>query len=239
MGSIELKQVRKEFGAVAVINGVDLKVEDGEFAVFVGPSGCGKSTLLRLIAGLEDISSGQILIDGKDVTERRPGAARPRDGVPVLRALSAYERARQHRLRAQDGQPERGRHRSEGQQGGGDAEPDRLSRPQAAPAFGRPAPARRDRPRDRARAEGVPVRRAAVQSRRGAARADAARDRRSAPRAQDDDDLRHPRSGRGDDDGRQDRRARSRLGRAGRLAARALQPAAMACSSPASSARRR
>jgi multiple sugar transport system ATP-binding protein len=72
MGSIELKQVRKDFAGVAVINGVDLKVEDGEFTVFVGPSGCGKSTLLRLVAGLEDISSGQILIDGKDVSTVGP-----------------------------------------------------------------------------------------------------------------------------------------------------------------------
>ena len=72
MGSIELKKVRKDFAGVAVINGVDLKVEDGEFTVFVGPSGCGKSTLLRLIAGLEDISSGEILIDGKDVSTVGP-----------------------------------------------------------------------------------------------------------------------------------------------------------------------
>ncbi|MGD0719709.1 MAG: sn-glycerol-3-phosphate ABC transporter ATP-binding protein UgpC [Roseiarcus sp.] len=72
MGSIELIKVRKDFGGLSVINGVDLKVEDGEFAVFVGPSGCGKSTLLRLIAGLEDISSGQILIDGKDVSRVGP-----------------------------------------------------------------------------------------------------------------------------------------------------------------------
>jgi len=72
MGSIELKQVRKDFGGIAVINGVDLMVDDGEFTVFVGPSGCGKSTLLRLIAGLEDISSGQILIDNKDVSAVGP-----------------------------------------------------------------------------------------------------------------------------------------------------------------------
>jgi multiple sugar transport system ATP-binding protein len=72
MGSIELKSVRKDFGGFSVINGVDLHVEDGEFTVFVGPSGCGKSTLLRLIAGLEDISSGQILIDGKDATNVGP-----------------------------------------------------------------------------------------------------------------------------------------------------------------------
>ena len=72
MGSIELKSVHKNFGPVAVINGVDLKIEEGEFAVFVGPSGCGKSTLLRLIAGLEDVTSGQVLIDGQDATEVGP-----------------------------------------------------------------------------------------------------------------------------------------------------------------------
>jgi multiple sugar transport system ATP-binding protein len=72
MGSIQLKQVRKEFGAVSVINGVDLDIKNGEFAVFVGPSGCGKSTLLRLIAGLEDVTSGEVMIDGKDVTDVGP-----------------------------------------------------------------------------------------------------------------------------------------------------------------------
>ena len=72
MGSIELINVQKDFGAVKVINGVSLKIDDGQFAVFVGPSGCGKSTLLRLIAGLEDISAGQVLIDGKDVSRVGP-----------------------------------------------------------------------------------------------------------------------------------------------------------------------
>ena len=72
MGSITLKNVRKAFGEVEVIPGVDLTIEDGEFVVFVGPSGCGKSTLLRLIAGLEDVTSGSINIDGKDVTEAAP-----------------------------------------------------------------------------------------------------------------------------------------------------------------------
>ena len=72
MGSIQLVDVRKEFTGVKVINGVSLDIKDGEFAVFVGPSGCGKSTLLRLIAGLEDISAGQILIDGLDVSQVGP-----------------------------------------------------------------------------------------------------------------------------------------------------------------------
>jgi multiple sugar transport system ATP-binding protein len=72
MGQISLKQVRKSFGEVDVIPGVDLDIDDGEFVVFVGPSGCGKSTLLRLIAGLEDTTSGAISIDGKDATALPP-----------------------------------------------------------------------------------------------------------------------------------------------------------------------
>jgi len=72
MGQITLNQVTKSFGDVQVIQPTDLTVEDGEFVVFVGPSGCGKSTLLRLIAGLEDVTSGQILIDNKDATSIPP-----------------------------------------------------------------------------------------------------------------------------------------------------------------------
>ncbi|MCK6442571.1 ABC transporter ATP-binding protein [Elstera cyanobacteriorum] len=72
MGAIQLKAVKKSFGAVDVIPGVDLSINDGEFVVFVGPSGCGKSTLLRLIAGLEDVSGGAILIDGQDVAPLPP-----------------------------------------------------------------------------------------------------------------------------------------------------------------------
>jgi multiple sugar transport system ATP-binding protein len=72
MASIELRNVRKAFGAVEVIKGVDLDVRKGEFMVFVGPSGCGKSTLLRLISGLEDITSGEMLFDGKVVNALAP-----------------------------------------------------------------------------------------------------------------------------------------------------------------------
>ena len=72
MGQITLRQITKSFGDVEVIHPIDLTVEDGEFVVCVGPSGCGKSTLLRLIAGLEDVTSGQILIDGKDATAIPP-----------------------------------------------------------------------------------------------------------------------------------------------------------------------
>ncbi|MDP2780159.1 ABC transporter ATP-binding protein [Devosia sp.] len=72
MASIELRNIRKSFGVVEVIKGVDLEVRKGEFMVFVGPSGCGKSTLLRLISGLEDITSGDMLFDGKVVNALAP-----------------------------------------------------------------------------------------------------------------------------------------------------------------------
>ena len=72
MGRIQLSNVTKSFGDVEVIPPLDLTIEDGEFAVFVGPSGCGKSTLLRLIAGLEDTTSGTVSIDGVDVTAVSP-----------------------------------------------------------------------------------------------------------------------------------------------------------------------
>ncbi len=76
MGHISLKQVTKNFGSTEVIKPLDLEINEGEFVVFVGPSGCGKSTLLRLIAGLEDISSGVIEIDGVDATHTPPAKRR-------------------------------------------------------------------------------------------------------------------------------------------------------------------
>ncbi len=72
MGSIRLENVSKTFGSVEVIPPLDLQIDEGEFVVFVGPSGCGKSTLLRLIAGLEDVTTGTVHIDDEDVTLVRP-----------------------------------------------------------------------------------------------------------------------------------------------------------------------
>ena len=72
MGNITLKQVTKNFDGHEVIKPLDLSIDNGEFVVFVGPSGCGKSTMLRMIAGLEDVSSGTIEIDGQDATETPP-----------------------------------------------------------------------------------------------------------------------------------------------------------------------
>ncbi|GGB31340.1 ABC transporter ATP-binding protein [Allosediminivita pacifica] len=74
MSRVELKDLRKSFGGVEVIHGIDLTIEAGEFCVFVGPSGCGKSTLLRMISGLEVQTSGTIEIGGRDVSDSDPSS---------------------------------------------------------------------------------------------------------------------------------------------------------------------
>ena len=72
MADLKLNKVIKRFGEVQTIHGVDLDIKHGEFVVFVGPSGCGKSTLLRMIAGLETISDGEVIIDGLTVNDVSP-----------------------------------------------------------------------------------------------------------------------------------------------------------------------
>ena len=87
MAYLELKNIKKSFGEVNIIKGVDLQIQKGEFIVFVGPSGCGKSTLLRLIAGLEPITSGNLLLDGKDITWAPSGK---RDLAMVFQSYALY-----------------------------------------------------------------------------------------------------------------------------------------------------
>lgn len=87
MGKIVLNQVTKSFGDTQVIPPLDLTIEDGEFTVFVGPSGCGKSTLLRLIAGLEDVSSGSIEIAGREATQLKPAQ---RELAMVFQSYALY-----------------------------------------------------------------------------------------------------------------------------------------------------
>ena len=72
MADVKLSGVGKSFGDIAILQGVDLHIRDGEFVVFVGPSGCGKSTLLRMIAGLEDITSGTLHIGQRQVNDVPP-----------------------------------------------------------------------------------------------------------------------------------------------------------------------
>ena len=87
MAQIELKQVAKKFGDVYAVQPMDLTIQDGEFVALLGPSGCGKTTTLRMISGLEAVSSGQILIDGNDVTWNHPSA---RDIAFVFQFFALY-----------------------------------------------------------------------------------------------------------------------------------------------------
>ena len=72
MSTLELSHITKSFGSAKVLQDIDLAIHDKEFVVFVGPSGCGKSTLLRIVAGLEEATSGKIIIDGRDVSREHP-----------------------------------------------------------------------------------------------------------------------------------------------------------------------
>jgi multiple sugar transport system ATP-binding protein len=87
MGQVSLRGIRKSYGKVDVIKGVDLEVREGEFLVFVGPSGCGKSTTLRMIAGLESVTGGDILIDGVRANDLRPA---DRGAAMVFQSYALY-----------------------------------------------------------------------------------------------------------------------------------------------------
>ena len=241
MAAIEMKNIVKTYGdGFPAVNDVSIDVADGEFVILVGPSGCGKSTL----AAHDRRPRGHHL--GRDDHRRRArerqGAARaqPVDGVPELRPLPPPVRLREHRVPAAPLQEvQRRGDRREGAQGERDPRARRAPRPQARQPVWRPAPARRDGPGDRARRPGVPVRRAALQPRRQAARPDAHRDRAAAEEPRDHDGLRHPRPDRGHDARRPGRRAEARPAAAAGRAARALRAAGEPVRGRASSARRR
>jgi multiple sugar transport system ATP-binding protein len=94
MARITMHEVRKSFGTAHVIKGVDLEIQNKEFVVFVGPSGCGKSTLLRLVAGLEDITSGRMMFDGEEVNDLPPaerGIAMVFQSYALYPHMSVYE----------------------------------------------------------------------------------------------------------------------------------------------------
>src|SRR5437588_11035022 len=87
MSSVQIRDVRKSFGNFEVLHGVTIPIEDGAFVVLVGPSGCGKTTLLRMLAGLEDITSGELFIDGRLANELEP---RQRDVAMVFQSYALY-----------------------------------------------------------------------------------------------------------------------------------------------------
>ena len=87
MAEVVLNDLKKSYGSIEVINGVNLKIEDGEFVVLVGPSGCGKSTLLRMVAGLESVTSGDVMIGGGFVNDLAPSE---RDIAMVFQSYALY-----------------------------------------------------------------------------------------------------------------------------------------------------
>ena len=161
-GDIELAGLCKSYdGVTNVVDGVNLKIPDGAYCCFLGPSGCGKTTILRMIAGHEEPT------DRRDRDRRRErrrtgaGRAAHRDDVPVLRAVSASHRPRQHRIcaagaRAVEGRALQGRRRDDGE-----GAPDGAGGPAAGQSVGRPAAARGAGARGDHRAAGAAARRAA------------------------------------------------------------------------------
>ena len=171
MAQITLEQVTKEFsGGVRAVDEVDLTIESGEFLVLVGPSGCGKSTLLRMIAGLEEVTDGRIEIGDRDVTHLSP---RDRDIAMVFQNYALYPHLSVERNLAY-GLRVRKTPKSEIKRRVGEVAEmlgiEHLLQRRPSRPLGRPAPAGRDGPRDRARAGGVPDGRAAVEPRCEAAR---------------------------------------------------------------------
>ncbi len=87
MGSLTISNVTKTFGSTEVLKGINIDIADGEFLILVGPSGCGKSTLMNTIAGLEEVTSGHLLLEGEDVTDRSP---KDRDIAMVFQSYALY-----------------------------------------------------------------------------------------------------------------------------------------------------
>ena len=148
MAFLEISGLRKRFGALEILKGIDLTLDKGGFLVLVGPSGCGKSTLLNTIAGLESISSGEIRIEGDRINDLHPSK---RDIAMVFQSYALYPNMSVAQNIAF------------GMEMRGVPKPQRGGRGQVVAALRRPAPAGRHGSRARASAAGVPVRRAFVQ----------------------------------------------------------------------------
>ncbi len=183
------------------IHGVSAEIADHEFIVIVGPSGCGKSTLLRMVAGLEDAGAAQIAIGGKVVNELEPSE---RDIAMVFQNYALYPHMSVFENMAYGlkiAKVPKDEIKTRVDKAAKILELGHLLERKPRELSRRPAPARGHGPRHRAPAAGLPVRRAAVQPRRQAARADAPRNPEAAPRARHHLAVRHPRPGRGHDAG--------------------------------------
>ena len=199
MGFLDIKRATKSYGAVQILHETNISIEEGEFLVLVGPSGCGKSTLLNMIAGLEEITSGEIAIKGRSMVGVRPA---DRNIAMVFQSYALYPNMNvgqnivfgleMHGVP----KPERDKAMNQVAEAPADQAP---ARPQARPALRRPATACRHGPSAGPRPGRLPVRRAAVEPRRQAPRRHAHRDQEAAPETEDYDRLRYPRPDRGAD----------------------------------------
>jgi ABC-type thiamine transport system ATPase subunit len=198
--SVSIRDLTLKFGSLEVLKSLNLDIDEGEFLVLLGPSGCGKSTLLNCIAGLLDISDGQIFIGGNNVTWSEPSE---RGIGMVFQSYALYPQMTvegnlafglKNARMPKDQIAERIARAAEVLQ----IEP-LLKR---KPALRWSAPAGRHRPGAGARCRRVPVRRAVVQSRCQVACRIACRDQAAASPAPEHHDLRHPRPDRGTDAGR-------------------------------------
>ena len=173
--------------------------------VLVGPSGCGKTTSLRMIAGLEEITDGELKIGDRVVNDVAAQGSRHRDGLPELRALPAHDRARQHGVRAEAPQGPEGRHREAGQRGGRDPRASRSS----STASRRSCPAASaSASRSAGRSSASPPCSSWTSRSRTSTPSSASRPGPRSPASTSASGrrrLRHPRPGRGDDDGQPDR----------------------------------
>ena len=219
MAQVRFNKLSKLFKTVVALDELTLEVQDKEFLVLVGPSGLRQ--VHRAAHGRPGWRRSPRARSTSATAGQRRLAEGPRHrhGVPELRALPAHDRLRQHGLRPEAAQGAAGR-RSSAQREGSRRDPracDHLLKRKPKRALRRPAPARRARARHRARAEGLPDGRAALQPRREAARADARRAHQAAPAPGHHHHLRHARPDRSHDHGRPHRGDERRAAPAGRL----------------------
>ena len=225
MAEIVLDHVTKSYaGGAAAVKDLSITIADGEFIILVGPSGCGKSTTLNMIAGLEDITSGELRIGGDRVNEKAP---KDRDIAMVFQSYALYP----HMTVRQNiafpltlAKMSKADIATKVEETAKILDLTELLDRKPGSALRWAAPAGGDGARNRAQPQGIPDGRAAEQPRRQAARADAGGDRPAAEPARHHHRLRHPRSDRGHDARRPRRRHARRGGAADRHARRALPP---------------
>ena len=201
MASVTFEHVYKKFGDVIAVNDLNIEIEDKEFLVLVGPSAAARPPPCAAWPGLEEISDGRILIGDQVVNDVAP---KDRDIAMVFQSYALYPhmtRLRQHGLRPQAAQDPQGRDQAPCRRSRQDPGHRRPAGPQTPPALRRSAPACGSRARHRARAEGFPLRRTALQPGCQAARRNPRQDQQAAPAAADHLHLRDPRPGGSHDHG--------------------------------------